>query len=445
VSRGPIAVVGCGFPQLGLLRAARALDLEVVGLDLNPRAVGVPLASRFVEASTGDPDAIAAAVRGAGCTALTTTGSELALTTAAAVAARLGLPFYADPETVRRCQEKDAMRAGYAAAGLPTPRFAFCTTEAEARRFVDEVGLPVVVKPARGWGQRGVALVNEAAELGPRLEAAAAISRGARGAVVEECLRGPEVSVNGWVERGELVTYCVTDREVFPGLAPLGVMRSEIAPPALPPAAVEAAARAAADAARALGLLRGPCYSQVCLTERGPVLFETAARCGGGFDADVTRLFSGVDLYARLLGVALGDPVLEAQGAVSPRHPAALVRFLAPPRGLVRAVGGLEAARSSPGVVDADVYVRPGDRLEGLVNAASRMAHLLVVGDSRAEALARAAAAEALWRVETTPEGLACEGLPGACTGAADVASALRRARLLPDAQRARHELEAQG
>nr|MCU0684165.1 glycosyltransferase family 2 protein [Polyangiaceae bacterium] len=108
VSRGPIAVVGCGFPQLGLLRAARALDLEVVGLDLNPRAVGVPLASRFMEASTGDPDAIAAAVRGAGCTALTTTGSELALTTAAAVAARLGLPFYADPETVRRCQEKDA-------------------------------------------------------------------------------------------------------------------------------------------------------------------------------------------------------------------------------------------------------------------------------------------------------------------------------------------------
>ncbi len=230
------------------------------------------------------------------------------------------------------------------------------------------------------------------------------------------CTRRPSsarASINGWVERGELVTYCVTDREVFPGLAPLGVMRSEIAPPALPPAAVEAAARAAADAARALGLLRGPCYSQVCLTERGPVLFETAARCGGGFDADVTRLFSGVDLYARLLGVALGDPVLEAQGAVSPRHPAALVRFLAPPRGLVRAVGGLGAARSSPGVVDADVYVRPGDRLEGLANAASRMAHLLVVGDSRDEALARAAAAEVLLQIETAPEGLAREGARG--------------------------------
>jgi S-sulfo-L-cysteine synthase (3-phospho-L-serine-dependent) len=403
VSRGPVAVVGCGFPQLGLLRAARELGLEIVGLDRNPNAVGAPLAPRFLEVSTGDADAIAAAVVAAGCRALTTTGSELALTTAAAVAARLGLPFYADPATVHRCQAKDAMRAAYASAGLPTPRFVFCTNEAEARRFVDEVGLPVVVKPALGWGQRGVALVAEAGELGPRLEAAAALSRGPRGAVVEECLRGPEVSVNGWVERGELVAYCVTDREVFPGSAPLGVMRSEIAPSRLDASAVEAAVRAARDAARALGLVRGPCYSQVCLTERGPVLFETAARCGGGFDADVTRLVSGVDLYARLLGVALGDEGLEAQGPVGPRHPAALVRFLAPPRGTVRAVAGLDEARARPGVVDAAVYVRPGEALEGLVNAASRMAHLLVTGPSRADAVARADAAEGLLRVETAP------------------------------------------
>jgi cysteine synthase A len=399
VSRGPVAVVGCGFPQLGLLRVARELGLDVVGLDLNPRAVGVPLAGRFLEASTGDPDAVAAAVRASGAVALTTTGSELALTTAAAVAARLGLPFYADPGTVHRCQAKDAMRAGYAAAGLPTPRFAFCTTEAEARRFVDEVGLPVVVKPARGWGQRGVAFVAEASELGPRLEAAAAVSRGERAAVVEECLRGPEVSVNAWVERGELVAYCVTDREVFPGRAPLGVMRSEIAPPALAAGDVGAAVRAAAAAARALGLTRGPCYSQVCLTERGPVLFETAARCGGGFDADVTRLVSGVDLYARLLGVALGDPVLEAQGPTGTRHPAALVRFLAPPRGVVTAVAGVDEARARPGVVDVAVYAHPGDRLEGLANAASRMAHVLCVGPTRDEAVARADAAEACLRV----------------------------------------------
>ena len=44
--------------------------------------------------------------------AVTTTGSEVSLMATAQIAARLRLPFYADPETVRRCQEKEATREG---------------------------------------------------------------------------------------------------------------------------------------------------------------------------------------------------------------------------------------------------------------------------------------------------------------------------------------------
>ena len=42
----------------------------------------------------------------------------------AEVAARQRFPFYADPDTVRRCQDKDAMRAAYASGGVAVPRFA---------------------------------------------------------------------------------------------------------------------------------------------------------------------------------------------------------------------------------------------------------------------------------------------------------------------------------
>ena len=123
-----IAIVGCGFPQLGLLRAAREMGLDVVGLDLNPHAVGVPLAHHFGLASTGDPDAVIAAIRRSGAVAVATSGSELALTITAEVAHRLGLPFYADPATIRRCQDKGEMRAAYERAGLPVPRFRACSS-----------------------------------------------------------------------------------------------------------------------------------------------------------------------------------------------------------------------------------------------------------------------------------------------------------------------------
>ncbi|MCU0658331.1 MAG: ATP-grasp domain-containing protein [Polyangiaceae bacterium] len=394
-----VAVVGCGFPQLGLLRAARDLGVEVIGLDLNPAAVGVPLAHRFELASTGDPDATADAVRRSGARAIVTSGSELALTTTALVAHRLGLPFYADPATIRRCQDKGEMRAAFQGAGLPVPRFCHASSLDEARSFAARVGAPLVVKPAFGWGQRGVSRVDDIHCMEDAYNQAAAVSHGGAGVVVEEFLEGEELSVNGWVEGGELVVYAVTDREVFPGGRPLGVMRSEVTPSRLPTALVEAGVEAARRAAKALGLRRGPCYTQVCVAPGRAAVFETAARCGGGFDADVTRLVSGVDLYRRLLGVALGDASLEGEGRRGEGHGAALVRFLAPPSGEVRGVEGLEQARAMPGVVDAEVYLRSGQRVGGLATAASRAGHLLCVGSTREEAVARANEAEGALRI----------------------------------------------
>ena len=392
-TRRHVLVVGCGFPQLGLIRAAKRLGYEVTGADLNPGAVGVVEVDHFLQASTGDVGAICSAFRESGAKGIATSGSELALTTTAHAAERLRLPFYADTETVHRCQAKDAMRAGYRAAGLEVPFFEPCSTLDDARAFAERVGLPIVIKPANGWGQRGVSRIDDIKEIEAAFLHAAEISHGGGGAVLEACIDGHELSVNGWVEDGELVSYCVTDREVFPGTKPLGVMRSEITPPSVDASLVDKAVNTARAGARALGLMRGPCYSQVAVSAERAVLFETAARLGGGFDADVTRLACGVDLYARLLGVAFEDEALERQGKPHPIKPA-MVRFLAPKPGQLQAIEGLEQVKSMPGVVDAAVYAEPGDLLEPLLFAAKRVAHILVTGESRQQIVDRADAAE---------------------------------------------------
>jgi prephenate dehydrogenase len=53
-----IVVVGCGFPQLSLVRAARRRGLFVIGADANPRAVAVPHCDAFFEVSTSDVDGL---------------------------------------------------------------------------------------------------------------------------------------------------------------------------------------------------------------------------------------------------------------------------------------------------------------------------------------------------------------------------------------------------
>jgi biotin carboxylase len=398
-----VVIVGCGFPQLSLIRAAKRRGLHVLGADMNPRAVAVPLCDEFHEVSTSDADGLAELVRRVRADAVTTTGSEVALKATAEVAARLRMPFYADPETVRRCQDKDAMRAAYASRGVAVPRFARCTTVDEARAFARDAGYPLVVKPSRGWGQRGVARVEDEVQLVAGFDEARAHSAsvGLPVVVVEAWLEGREYSVNGWIEEGRLVSYCVTERLTVPGRKPLGVMLAEVYPSGLSrddeARVVEEARRGAA----ALGHVRGPCYSQVALGPGGCVLFETAARLGGGFDADVTRLASGVDLYDRVLGVATGDGALERQGATSPTHGGAIAKFLVGRPGLVRAVSGLPEARAVEGVDDAEAFVPVGGHVQPLTDSAKRAAYVLSHGSTRDQATARADAALALIRIDT--------------------------------------------
>lgn len=295
------------------------------------------------------------------------------------------------------------MRASYERGGVAVPAFAGCRTLEEARAFVAAHGYPVVVKPSRGWGQRGVARVDAEDQLPSAFEAARAHSEsaGLPVAVVEVFLEGQEYSVNGWIEDGVLVAHSVTERITLPGRQPLGVMLAELAPSGL---SAEDEARVVAEARRgaaALGLRRGPCYSQVVLGPRGCHLFETAARMGGGFDADVTRLVSGVDLYARILGVALGDAALERQGPTGPRHPAAVAKFLVGRPGTVRSISGLEAARALPGVVEVGAFVGVGGVVHPLTDAAKRAGYVLAVGPDRSTVLARADAALAAVTLDT--------------------------------------------
>jgi biotin carboxylase len=402
-----VLIVGCGFPQLGLIRTAKALGLHVIGLDFNPRAVAVPLVDEFHEVSTSDVDGIAGVALTARADGVTTTGSEVSLKATAAACARTGHAFYASPEIVRRCQDKDAMRAGYAAAGLRVPRFVPCSIVAQALAFARDVGFPLVAKPARGWGQRGVARADSEAELEAAVREACARSAeaGLDACVIEEWIEGAEYSVNGWIEDGRLVSYCVTERLTVPGKKPLGVMIAEVTGSGLSAAHEAIVVDEARRGAAALGHERGPCYSQVLFDpKRGACLLETAARMGGGFDADVTRLASGVDLYQRTLGIALGRADWEAVGVTGPQHGGAIAKFLIGPPGVLREVSGLDEARAAPGVEDAAVFVPVGGTIHPLTDAAKRAGYVLARGEDRraAEAAADAALAAIHLRVEGT-------------------------------------------
>ena len=394
-----LVVIGCGFPQLGLLQFCSGLDVDVIGVDMDPGAIGRAYCDEFLELSTTDAEGIAEAARSLGVDGVTTGGSEHALMGAAAVCETLGLPFYTTPERVQLAHSKAAMRQALTEAGVPCPAYAVVEQQEQVEEFADSHGLPVVLKPTIGWGQRGVSVVAGVEEIPAAFHAARTTSRDlgdVSEVVVEEFARGKEYSVNAFTHDGQTRVFAVAERTITEYPAPHGISLEELAPPDLNEAQTAELVDATRRGIDALGIELGPSYSQVIYGPDGPQIIEIAHRTGGGFDPDIAELASGVSTHRKLVGIALERPAWLEDEADGQAHGAVIGKFLVAEPGRLVEVHGLDQARALEGVVDARVYCEPGDIVDPLADGSKRAGHILAVGESREEARRRAHAAAEL-------------------------------------------------
>ena len=383
-----LLVLGAGPAQLGLLRAAREHGLYVIACDRDAQAVGFEFADRRAVVSTEDEPAIAQLAKAERVEGLISPGSDWPVAVAARVAAQVGLPHPLQPVVAARCVSKLRQRELFDEAGVPQPSWAIVAGPAE------DLPVPCVVKPPDRQGQKGLALVEERGELPAAI--AEAVSESRTGcALVEELVEGPEVTVNAFSDGSVFRALVVNDRLTAEPPA-FGVALAHAWPSEHD---VAGAVDVAWKAAEALGVEKGPTYTQVRLSADGPRVMELAGRLGGGHDAEVCEAAVGIDLNALAIRAALGDSV-----EVPEPEPAggACVRFLVPPEGELSGVEGIDDALAVEGVLDARVYRRPGWRFGPFRRGADRAGFVLARGDSRDDALARADKAAALIRLETS-------------------------------------------
>ncbi|MFZ5444731.1 MAG: ATP-grasp domain-containing protein [Myxococcota bacterium] len=74
------------------------------------------------------------------------------------------------PEIARRFRDKDVMKEVLRAKGVPVAASRLVTSRIELERFVDDVGLPIIVKPRAGLGSRGTVRIERVDELAAYLE-----------------------------------------------------------------------------------------------------------------------------------------------------------------------------------------------------------------------------------------------------------------------------------
>lgn len=378
-----LLVGGAGVPELEQAIARRGWRALMMTY---PETIGAAAVTETIEhVETADfarPAGVVrriAALRAANAIERVVSVTEFGLLPAAIATAQLGLPGPAT-RAVRDTRDKLRMRRVLAEAGLGQVRHAACRDLDEARRFLDEIGGPIVVKPVSGSGSDGVSRVAGADQLDAAFTLAAGAA-GFMGLLCEEYVDGAEVSLEGYSLAGRFVPITLTDKITDERFLEIGHQQ----PSGQPPEVFEAVTEYASRALTALGVTDGVTHSEFRLAARGPVLIETHTRMGGGNLHVLTRLTTGVDLADLMVAFGLGEspdvrPVPQGRGAA--------VRFLVGRPG--RIAGVVAPPATSADGVHALKLPDPGRTVTGRSASQERLGYVITTG-ATAEAAGRAA------------------------------------------------------
>ena len=315
-NRGEIAV--------RIARTCRAMEIPTVAVhsDVDRGALHTRVTDEAVEiAGYLDVDALVAAARRSGADAVHPGYGFLSQNGdfADAVAAA-GLAFVGPPGPVhRRMGDKKGARRLMAAAGVPiVPGYdgddqADGTLAAEAAR----IGWPVMIKPSRGGGGKGMRIVRAAGDFRDALAGARREARGAFGdevVVLERFVDRPRhVEVQVLADAHGALVHLL-ERECSIQRRHQKVVE-ETPSPALTAAARETLCAAGVAAARAAGYVNAGTVE--FLMDRGGAFYFLEMNTRLQVEHPVTESILGLDLVRLQLEVAAGRPLTIAQADIA--------------------------------------------------------------------------------------------------------------------------------
>ncbi len=214
------------------------------------------------------------------------------------------------------------------------------------------------------------------------------------------------MTVIGFGGRSLTVTDRITADPPAFGVALAHVWPSRVGDSRQPSQALDVAERAVA----ALGIDRGPTYTQLRIGPDGPEVMEVAARLGGGHDAELVETALGIPLNDLAIDAALGRTTLVTESH-EPLVGGAVTRFLVAPPGVLESV---EVPPALDGVLRVRLYRDRGFVFTPLRRGGDRAGAVLAVGASREHALARADAAAERIRFVTADAGSLVDRAPEA-------------------------------
>jgi biotin carboxylase len=265
-------------------------------------------------------------------------------------------------------RDKSKMREHLRTAGLSCPHFTRARNEAEVAGFMNEHGLPVVIKTPAGAGGSQVFICRNTKAALSQFEVGIR-SRDIFGQLpefllLEQFIPGREFGVNIFVQDRHLSLVDVWEyrRIETPCGSPVILSGVQVNLREFPE--LDDILAYLDDVCEALGLTVGPAHAEVKWTNAGPVLIELGARLCGVRMPEMWQRFAGFNGYTITLRQFLGEKVhipdrIRFESALA----IALCPYLGTEAGEVVSILGVDEVRKLSSFVDWTPNIRLGQRV----------------------------------------------------------------------------------
>jgi len=373
-----LLVLAASFYQVDTIQTAQRLGYRVVTTDNRPDNPGHAIADRAYGADTCDICAVLEIARKEHIAGVLAPCTDIAMPTAAVVAAELGLPGPPADTTAIAC-DKARFRDFQAANRLPHPRY----LRIESNAALPECdGLKKwIVKPCQSSGSKGIRVINSVGELRDALPESFGFSKSGS-VILEEFLPGYQGTCEGWLRGGKIAWHCLLDRQTVP--LPFVATCGHHLPTVLTPTEQTCVLDAIGEVWRRLGVTDGPFDCDFVLNNKTVFILELSPRLGGNAISQLVRLAFDFDLIEHTVRWACGDnpgtlPVQE------PR-PSAVVIFGSDRAGSLSYREDEAARLSHEPWIHSLAFDQPvGTLVEPFTDGRRRVGQALIVADTRAE------------------------------------------------------------
>ena len=297
-----LAIIGASYLQRPLVERAKETGLRTICFAWAEGAVCKDICDVFYPISIVEKEQILEICKKEQIDGICTIASDVAAPTVAYVAEQMGLVGNSY-EASLKANNKILMRKAFREAGIPCPQYRIMVNGEWS--MVNDLELPLIVKPSDRSGSLGVVKVEREEDLLPAIKAAQGYSF-KHEAIVEQFIEGREISVEFISYQGIHYPLQITDKVTTE--APHFVEIAHHQPADLPKEQYEEIYELTKRALTALGVTNGASHSEYRITKEGKIyVMEIGARMGGDFiGSDLVQLSTGYDFLRGVIEVALG-------------------------------------------------------------------------------------------------------------------------------------------